>query len=362
MKKNLTLSIFLTCSIFLSVIDYPYCQAQQESDPADLNSSASLLFQSDDLVNLILSFDMNEVLKDVGDEREYHNASVSYTDESGQQLSLPVKIRTRGHFRRDPNNCNFPPLRLDFPKSETKNTIFEGQDELKLVTHCRSRSKTFEQIVIKEYLVYRIYNLFTEESYQVRLVKIKYEDSKGKKQPITQFGFFIEPTKQMAKRNGCDILENVAVHQENTNKAKIMMLCVFQYLVGNTDWSVQALHNIVLLSDDIQNPPVAVPYDFDWSGMVNAPYAYPAPQLGIDNVRQRRFWGFCRTEEEYLVAFEKFKEKKPEIYSLCENFPYLNERELKVLINYFDQFYKTLDNRKRIEYEFYNNCRSINNP
>ena len=166
----------------------------------------------------------------------------------------------------------------------------------------------------------------------------------------------------MAKRNGCDILENVAVHQENTNKAKIMMLCVFQYLVGNTDWSVQALHNIVLLSDDIQNPPVAVPYDFDWSGMVNAPYAYPAPQLGIDNVRQRRFWGFCRTEEEYLVAFEKFKEKKPEIYSLCENFPYLNERELKVLINYFDQFYKTLDNRKRIEYEFYNNCRSINNP
>jgi hypothetical protein len=357
MKKSLTTWIYLTCFILLSVLDFSFCLAQNESDAVGQNPTALKLFQSNDLIELSLSFDMKEVLNDVGEEREYHTGLVSYTDENGQQKSLPVKIRTRGHFRRDPNNCNFPPLRLDFPKSETENTIFEGQDEIKLVTHCRTKSKAFEQIVIKEYLVYRMYNLFTEKSYRVRLARITYEDTNEKKEPITQFGFFIEPTKQMAKRNGCENLEIIAVQQASTNKEMMMIICVFQYLIGNTDWSVPALHNIVLLSDNIQDPPVAVPFDFDWSGMVNAPYAYPAPQLGIDNVRQRLFRGICCPEEEYQPAFEMFKEKKSEIYSLCESFPYLSERELKVLINYFDQFYKTLDNPKRIESEFYLKCR-----
>ncbi|KPK85831.1 MAG: hypothetical protein AMS27_06480 [Bacteroides sp. SM23_62_1] len=358
MKQIVNIRIFLVCFTII----YHFCSflslAQTEADPAGFHPAATKLFQSDDLVELTLSFNMNEVLKDVGDDRIKHDAIITYTDEAGQQISLPIRIRTRGHFRRDPVNCNFPPILLDFPKSETVNTIFEGQNELKLVTHCRSKSKSFEQIVIKEYLVYKIYNLFTEESFRVRLVRILYEDTEGKKDPITQFGFLIEPEEQMADRNGYEIMEIEYVSQERTQQDKMMTLCVFQYFIGNTDWSVPVLHNIILLSKDVQQPPVAVPYDFDWSGMVNAPYAYPAPQLGIENVRQRLFRGFCRPEEEYQPAFDLFLEKKSEIYSLCENFPYLDPRELKGLTNYFNLFYKTIQNPKSVRNEFYLKCRS----
>jgi hypothetical protein len=357
MKKPINICVLITWSIFIFFLNYPFCQAQHKTDTIGLNPSARILFQSDDLIELTISFNMNEVLRDIGDERIDHGASISYTDNTGQEKSLPISIRTRGHFRRDPTNCNFPPLRLDFSESATENTIFEDQKELKLVTHCRTRSDKFEQIVIKEYLAYRIYNLLTDESFRVKLARITYEDTDGKKPSFTQFGFIIEPAKQMAARNGCDILDNSNVHQERTDKEKMMILCIFQYLIGNTDWSVPALHNIVLLTANLQNPPVAVPYDFDWSGMVNAPYAYPAPQLGLDNVTQRLFRGYCRPESEYLGAFEIFREKKADIYTFCENFPYLNQRELKILLNYFDQFYKIIENQKSIQFEFYLKCR-----
>jgi len=358
MKKTRNLTDF-RIHILLCLFLLPFISswAQESANTSGLNPGAFKLFQSDELIEMTISFDMSEVLRDVGDDRTYHDASVSYTEADGREINLPARIRTRGHFRRDPINCNFPPLRLDFSESETENTIFEGQDGLKLVAHCRTRSNEFEQYVVKEYLVYRLYNLFTEESYRVRLSRITYEDINGKKKPITKLGFFIEPTDQMVKRNNCEEVDVQNVHQESTNKEKIMMLCVFQYMVGNTDWSVQALHNIVLLRKDPLSPPVAVPYDFDWCGLVNAPYAFPAPQLGIDNVRQRRFWGYCRPEEDYLVAFELFREKKPEIYDLCENLPYIDQGELKQIIKYMDEFYKIIDNPKSTNYEFYTKCR-----
>lgn len=358
MKKSRKIYVYLTCSILISVLFCPFSRAQNTVDSTRLYSTPSTLFQTDDLIELTLSFDMDEVLRDVGDDRIQHDASISYNDETGQQITLPVTVRTRGHFRRDPVNCNFPPLRLNFSKSETENTVFEGHGGLKLVTHCRMRSEKFEQIVLKEYLCYRIYNLFTEESFRVRLTRITYEDANGKNKPFTQFGFFIEPDKQMAARNGREIVDITTFHQERTDKEKMMMHCVFQYLIGNTDWAVPYLHNIVLVSNNPPSAPIAVPYDFDWSGLVNAPYAYPAPQLGLENVRQRLFRGFCRTEEEYQVAFDLFRGKKSGIYSLCENLPYLDEKELKGLIKYFDQFYKTIDNPKSVKSEFYLKCRT----
>jgi len=357
MKKIKNLIVF-SMNILLCLFLLPFTNslAQEPTNTPDLNPGVQKLFQSDELIEMTIDFNMKEVLRDVGEDRTYHDASITYSNTDGQEITLPVRVRTRGHFRREPVNCNFPPIRLNFKKPETENTIFEGQDILKLVTHCRSRSKQFEQFVIKEYLVYKLYNLFTEESYKVRIARITYEDSNGKKKPITKFGFFLEPTEQMIARNNAEKIE-INIHQESTNKGKMMILCVFQYMVGNTDWSVQHFHNIVLIRKDPLKPPVAVPYDFDWCGLVNAPYAVPAPQLGIENVRQRRFWGYCRPKEDYHAAFEVFMDKKPAIYELIENSPYINEKELKDVMSYLDQFYEIINDPRSIEYEFYQKCR-----
>src|SRR4030042_6818223 len=121
-----------TLLIWVLIVSFFFCfassKAQDTSNTSGLNPVAFKLFQSDELIELTISLNMNEVLRDVGDDRIYHNITISYMDITGQQITIPARIRTRGHFRRDPVNCNFPPLRLDFSELETVNTIFEGQD------------------------------------------------------------------------------------------------------------------------------------------------------------------------------------------------------------------------------------------
>ena len=255
-------------------------------------------------------------------------------------------------------NCDFPPLRLNFAKNTTQNSIFKGQDKIKLVTHCRTRGDQYEQNVLKEYLAYRLYNLFTEESYRVRLAEIRYADSGGKRDTIYKMGFLIEPAEQLASRNNKGYIEIKNVKQEHCDRDKMTMLSVFQYMIGNTDWSVPALHNIDLIQSEPSDNPVAVPFDFDWCGLVNAPYAVPSENLNIDNVRTRLFRGYCRSEEEFEAVFREFRSKEKEIYATFESVPGLNERELEKTIRYIDRFFNILSNPNLVRNEFYNKCRT----
>ena len=66
---------------------------------------------------------------------------------------------------------------------------------------------------------------------------------------------------------------------------------LFEYLIGNLDFSFNGLHNTELLATtDGRVLPVA--YDFDFSGAVNTSYAVPPPDYGVPNVRTRKFMGY----------------------------------------------------------------------
>ena len=98
----------------------------------------------------------------------------------------------------------------------------------------------------------------------------------------------------MAKRNSCRELENVAINTEQTERKQMTLVALFEYMIGNTDWSVPAYHNIKLMQDR-KNPesiPFAVPYDLNHCGFVNAPYAVPPEELGIETVKDRMYRGF----------------------------------------------------------------------
>jgi hypothetical protein len=330
-------------------------------DAQDVSSNAGEpplpLFQSDEPLFLTLSMDIKTVFRDI-EEKEDHPAEISYTDQEGNEIKLPLKIKLRGNFRKDPTNCDFPPLRFNFSDSTVKNTIFDGQDKIKLVTHCRTRNDLYEQNVLKEYLAYKLYNLFTEESFSVRLVHLTYADTKGKLDTLEKMAILIEPNEQMTRRNGCEILEVEKISQERTNRHKINVMSVFQYMIGNTDWSVYALHNVVLLKEDPAALPIAVPYDFDWCGLVNAPYAKPAEQLAIESVTTRLYRGFCRPDQEVQLALDEFRQRKEEIYQTCKSVPFLTDKELSKIIKYMDQFFKTIENPKAVELAFHLNCRT----
>ncbi|MFC2080639.1 hypothetical protein ACFLR8_00330 [Bacteroidota bacterium] len=316
------------------------------------------LFETNEPLSLTLTMDIREVIGDTDDEQNQYPAEISYGSPGGDTIVVPLQIRTRGHFRKNPINCDFPPLRLNFSTVSAKNSIFEGQDKLKLVTHCRSRGTQYEQNVLDEYLAYRLYNLFTEESYRVRLVELTYADSDGKKDTLRKMAILIESAEQMALRNKSNYIEVKNVQQNKCDRQKTSVLSVFQYMIGNTDWSVPVPHNIDLLQKQPGIDPVAVPYDFDWCGMVDAPYAFPAENLGIDNVRTRLFRGYCRTNDEFELVFQEFRDKKDEIFNTIESVPHLNDRELEKVKKYIGQFYKILDNPKSVKNEFYNKCRT----
>ncbi len=247
---------------------------------------------------------------------------------------------------------------MNFSSSTVINTIFDGQDKIKLVTHCRSRKDFYEQNLLKEYLSYKLYNLFTEECFRVRLVHLTYADTRGKVDTLEKMAFMIEPNQQMARRNDCEILKVKNIHQTRTNKHKTTVMSVFQYMIGNTDWSVWVLHNIVLLKEDSTVLPIVVPYDFDWSGLVNPPYAIPAEFLPIESVRTRCYRGFCKPDAELQLALDEFKQRRDEIYQTCSSVPFLTEKELNKTIKYMDQFFKTINSPKAVEYEFHQNCRT----
>ena len=315
------------------------------------------LFQSDEPLFLTLSMDIKTVIRDI-EEKESHPAEISYTDQEGKEVKLPIKIKLRGNFRKDPVNCDFPPLRLNFSSTSVINTVFAGQDKIKLVTHCRSRKDLYEQNVLEEYLAYELYNLFTEESYLVRLVHLTYADTEGKIDTLEKMAFLIEPNQQMARRNDCELLKVKKIAQERTARQNMNVLSVFQYMIGNTDWSVSAMHNVVFLKEDPAALPIVVPYDFDWCGLVNAPYAVPAEHLPIESVSTRLYRGYCRPDAELQLVLDEFRQRREEIYHTCKSVPFLEEKDLNKIIKYMDQFFKTIENPKAVEVAFHQNCRT----
>jgi hypothetical protein len=319
------------------------------------------LFASHDPLRLALEADWGAVFKERGDSSTPHPAKLTLTGADGATTRLDVEVQTRGHFRLQRITCNFPPIRVSFPKDEIKKTVFAGQRHLKLTVHCQDKKAGYEQAVLLEYLIYRTFNLLTEQSFRARLAQVTYLDVAGKRDSLTRYAFFIENDDRMAARLGGKILDRKNVHDETTELKQRTLVAVFEYFIGNTDWSIWALHNIVLVLPPESQEPFAVPYDFDWSGVIDAPYAQPDVRLPIKSVRERLFRGYCRTREELAPVFQLFNEKKDAIYALYREQEGLDPKARDDALKYYDAFYKTINDPKAVDWAFIRNCRHVSN-
>jgi len=349
--------IYIYCLMFILLINIDL-SAQEKDVKKTSDYSSSTLFNTDEPFKLTVYYNKKKLFRDVGDDRNYHPVLVRFDDAKNDSNWYKIKVKTRGNFRRNPDNCNLAPLLFQIPKKVRKDgNLFTGQDRLKLVVPCLRNKERFQEYLIQEYLVYKLYNLLTEASYRVRMTNVELIDSLKEDKPIIFTGFFIEETDQMASRlNGREI-EIKHFHPGNVNKEQMTMLVVFQYLIGNTDWSVSAGHNIKLLFVDNQNVPLAVPYDFDWSGIVNAAYAKPSEKLDITSVRERVFRGYKRSMEEFEPVVKLFNQKKEEIYNLYKNCVWLTDKTKENTIEYLDEFYEIINDPKKLEREFIKKCR-----
>ena len=307
-------------------------------------SADTLFFAQEDLVELTLSLPLNRVLKDRGAYPAVHPARVSYRD-AATTHALAVQVQVRGNRRKDPAVCGFPPLLVKFPPPTEQNSLFGAAAELKLTTHCLSDTYT-----LREYLVYKLYNALTDLSYRVRLCRITYQDDSGRGRASVHYAFFLENTEAMARRNRAAVVpKRLFIEQQSMDQPATAAMVIFQYMIGNTDWSVPYRHNVRLLTQDHHATPVPVAFDFDYSGLVMAPYAVPPEQLGITSVRQRLFRGYDFSPETYAAVRALFNARRAALYSVYVACPYLNSAEQRFATSYLDTFYKTLNDPKDFE-------------
>ncbi len=310
-------------------------------------------FTDPGVIDVTLNTDMRNLQNSKGDET-YQPATITFRFPDSTVINETIRVAARGHFRRE--KCVIPPLLLNF--RNTTSTRLSPLHKLKLVIGC-ANSSSDEQLVLKEYLAYKTYNLLEEKSFRVRLVKVNYQDSRGKMRSFSQYAFFIEDDDNLAQRLGCETRAKVQILTESTNRQMMTMVSLFQYMISNGDWSVPANHNIKLIYKKNQQAiPYAIPYDFDHSGFVNAGYALPSEVLGTETVKERVYRGFPRTMEELQIALDIFRAKKASINSLIMDFPYMTSRNKKELVEYLDEFYQTINNKNDVKAIFIDNART----
>lgn len=343
MKKNkwLVLACFMLLNIF---------SAQAQTSPVD-----SIKFFTDEgVIDLTLTTDIKKLQTEKKLE-VYQDASVVMRFPDSTVISEGIRLYARGHFRRE--NCNIPPIMLNFRNATSP--MLNPLGKLKLVIGCGNGAND-EQLVLKEFLVYKIYNLLEQKSFRVRLLKVNYQDSKNKMKPFSQHAFLIEDDADMAKRNKCVKKEDQQWQTESTDRNTMTMVAVFEYMISNGDWSVPNNHNTKLIFEkgNAGAPPYVVPYDFDHSGFVNASYALPNELLGTETVTERVYRGFPRDMEELQATFDIYRKQKEAIISLIMNFTLLKEKTRKEIVTYLEDFYKTINDKRKVQSIFIDNART----
>ncbi len=287
----------------------------------------------DRILKITIELDRDQLMADRNTE---NTQKARLTD---GQHDYDVKLKVRGRYRR--RVCDFPPLKLKFDKKGLRAGGLSMHNDLKLVTHCLNSSEGKEN-VLREQLSYEIYSLLSGHHLRTQLVEVTYVDSKSGSTD-TQLGILIEDIDEMAERIGGEECDDCFIQDKGTFvDSTPEMIALFQYMIGNCDWSMRMARNIkVIQLEDGQY--TAVPYDFDFSGLVDASYAIPNPDVKQKYIGDRVWqWEFDQSAD-LEAAKARFLEKEAAIMEKIETFELLSTRCRKKMTRFVSDFYDILE-------------------
>lgn len=293
------------------------------------------------------------------DEEKRWPAELTVENPGGEPLDVILTVERRGISRQ--RVCDFPPIRLRFDKDSVDDTLFDGEGSLKLVTHCADGER-WTQYVVLEMLAYRLYNLITDYSFRVRPLVVRYRDSERDDEPETHFGFVIEDIDELADRHDMDELEPRSSHPSNQDPEVSSLVALFQYMVGNLDWSPiagpdqECCHNVKLIGSE-GGPEYPIPYDFDVTGLVDAHYAVPPEGLGVRSVTTRMFRGYCAHSETLPSARARFLSQQAQLMEVIAAEPRLESGERRVAQRFLEGFFEVLSDDSKYEKQIASKCR-----
>jgi hypothetical protein len=343
-------------------------QEPARTDSADTTQAAkakknpprrpSPLFATTAPLDLTLTVNLRRIMGDRDTTKQEHplrDATLTYRDTLGALVSLPAQVRVRGIWRLQ--NCQFPPLRLRIAKQVADPTVFDRERRPKLVTHCRN-SDEYEQYVLHEYVIYRMHALVTPVALQSRLARVTYVDSGSGKPNATRAAVLLEDEDNLAERLGGRVFEVKGVPPGQLEPYDTFVMSLFQYMIGNTDWSVPGLHNIQIIQADSATLPryLALAYDWDFTGLVRARYSAPDQRLRIRSVRDRLYRGICPSEPDLARAIAMFNEKRAALLATYDEVPGLDQSLARSGREYVEEFFKIINDPRRVRRDIIGDC------
>ncbi len=330
------------------------------ASPASAGDSLPL-FQSARALDITLDGPFRQIDRERDRDKKY-DGSLSYTDPSGKLVTLGARFKVRGNYRLRKDVCSYSQLWVNLRRSELDGTLFEGQNKLKLVVQCKS-ADSYGDLVVREYLAYQLFNRLAEPGFDARLLNVTYRDSANPGSSRTQLGIFLENRKTLAKRYGLKEVDETRVPLSTLDPRQSTVVALFMYMIGNTDYSVaqgrkgeECCHNARLLDDGSHYLPV--PYDFDGSGFVDAPYAAaPAPSLGIRSNRQRLFRGYCRHNDQVNQVLPEFRAARADLLATISGAPFSSARSAGSARDYVEDFYSIIDDPGDLKDDILDACR-----
>jgi hypothetical protein len=351
MNKQIGYFIVLI-NIFL--FNYTYSQDSLKSKPSKM---VSAIFLEDQILPIKLSYSIKDIKKNTNDTT-YINSTLTFQSKADSWQTIPIELRARGNYRL--KNCYFPPLKIKLKKSDTKNTIFEGNKTLKFVLPCLIQSDNDDN-VIKEYLAYKLFEIISPYHFKTRLIDVALEELKGKKTREHEIkGFLIEDDKTLAKRLDGKVYDRF-MHPLNHEALFSIRNAFFQFMIGNTDFSQAYQHNMKVVYIDKEMIPI--PYDFDMSGFVNCSYAVVSQiqgeSLGMTSVTQRKYRGFKRDFALFEQVRKEYLSNKLKMLAILDtNKSYFKDsKEFSTAREYVLSFFDILSSDDKFKYEILNNAR-----
>ncbi|MCU4154886.1 hypothetical protein J1N10_02795 [Carboxylicivirga sp. A043] len=310
-------------------------------------------FADDELLKISLYFDITTHIRKKSEA--YCDGQVVIYDSPADSTVFDVRCRARGNNRKD--ICFFPPVMLNF-KPDSLFTTEGYLAKLKLVTHCVN-SKMYEEYMLKEYLIYKLWELVSPYALRTRLLEINYYDIGERDKSYHCKGFFIEPLYMMTQRTKTVEIEGEYFHDAVINALDADRVAFFSYMIGNTDWRIKSSHNVKFIkpADESREEITAIPYDFDHAGLVNASYANPSEWSSAKTVTERDYTGRCRDyDDNYYLLIEEFMAIEEDVYETIMNFEHLDIRKRKAIYRYIVAFYKELKKPEAFIRNIRNSC------
>ena len=341
-KKGIPFILFLLCRAQLN--------GQTLTDP---------LFSEQVPLEMSLKISISSI-KDAKKDSIYLTHKLYYRPSPGTYDSMNVDLKGRGNFRF--RECYFPPLWIKIKSKDAKGTVFEGNKKLKLVLPCYTR-ESGNSLIIKEFLCYKLYEEITPYSFQTRLVNIDLTEERGKKNKNFRIkGILIEDMKKITDRLQAKALPNARINPAALNDTSTMRFELFQFMISNTDWSAVFQHNAKLIVHG-SDKYVSLIYDFDMSGLVNAPYSVVSEingeQLDINSVTQRYYRGYCHSPDVMEFVRKEFISKEEKLMSIPDQLKgELSDKEIKGIKEYLKEFFIILKNDRYFKVDILDRCRT----